>query len=35
MRSTDAGVTSACDLGYSFSLKDFDNSLALNFEKLF
>ena len=32
---TDAGVTSASDLGYSFSLKDFDNSLALNFEKLF
>ena len=32
---TDAGVTSASDLGYNFSLKDFDNSLALNFEKLF
>ena len=32
---TDAGVTSASDLGYSISLKDFDNSLALNFEKLF
>ena len=32
---TDAGVTSASDLGYSFSFKDFDNSLALNFEKLF
>ena len=32
---TDAGVTSASNLGYSFSLKDFDNSLALNFEKLF
>ena len=32
---TDAGVTSASNLGYSFSVKDFDNSLALNFEKLF
>ena len=32
---TDAGITSASDLGYNFSLIDFDNSLALNFEKLF